>query len=78
MEEQNEPVASSEDEGWLVSGPTRRSRLARIGGCRLPATAGIAGLSSHITIVAPDKGAEDCFALRAALLFDSLAGELGR
>ena len=40
------------------------------------ATAGIA--TGHITIVAPDKGAEDCAALRAALLFDSLAGELGR
>lgn len=34
--------------------------------------------SSHLTIVAPDKGAKDSPRLRRVLLFDSFAGELGR
>jgi hypothetical protein len=31
-----------------------------------------------LTNVAPDKGAKECAALRAALLLDSFAGELWR
>jgi len=50
----------------------RRTRTRRSGRGRSAIT------TRHLTIVAPDKGAEDCAALRAALLFYSLAGELGR
>ncbi len=34
--------------------------------------------AGHLTNVAADKGAKDCAALRAALLCDSLAVEVGR